>query len=238
MAGDWIKVEENMPDKPEVCMMAARLALDADAVAGKLIRVWAWASRNCHADGVTDVTVRPLLDRVAGTPGFADAMLAAGWLHESNGVLTFPNFEHHCSKTAKERALAERRQQRRRTENNAPVTVLSRSERDKNVTREEKRRENTLSQPTARRERNPLFDTIADVTGQNPSVCGGEIGKAIAAIKAVSGDVTPEEIRRRAANYRAHFSDAALSASALAKWWSKCATASGTQAELPRVNLA
>lgn len=33
MAGDWIKVEENMPDKPEVCRIAARLGIEGDAVA-------------------------------------------------------------------------------------------------------------------------------------------------------------------------------------------------------------
>jgi len=28
MAGDWIKVEENMPDKPEVYGMAAQLGIE------------------------------------------------------------------------------------------------------------------------------------------------------------------------------------------------------------------
>jgi len=31
MAGDWIKVEENMPDKPEVCSIAARLGIETYA---------------------------------------------------------------------------------------------------------------------------------------------------------------------------------------------------------------
>jgi hypothetical protein len=31
MAGDWIKVEENMPDKPEVYGMAAQLGIEVDA---------------------------------------------------------------------------------------------------------------------------------------------------------------------------------------------------------------
>ena len=63
MAGDWIKIEENTPDKPEVHKMASILGIDPDAVVGKLVRVWSWASQNCNGDGVTDVTVKALLNR-------------------------------------------------------------------------------------------------------------------------------------------------------------------------------
>lgn len=79
MAGDWIKVEENMPDKPEVYGMAAQLGIEVDAVVGKLIRVWSWASRNCPVSGRTDVRSLSAIDRVAFMPGFANAMASAGW---------------------------------------------------------------------------------------------------------------------------------------------------------------
>jgi hypothetical protein len=120
MAGDWIKVEENMPEKPEVWEIAEILQIEPDAVAGKLIRVWAWASRNCNADGVTNVTVRALLDRCAGVTGFAKAMEKAGWLVVENGNLTFPNFERHNGTTAKSRASVSNRVKRFR--NGASVT--------------------------------------------------------------------------------------------------------------------
>jgi hypothetical protein len=64
MAGDWIKIEENTPDKPEVHKMASILGIDPDAVVGKLVRVWSWASQNCNGDGVTDVTVKALQNRI------------------------------------------------------------------------------------------------------------------------------------------------------------------------------
>ncbi len=89
--------------------MAAELGIDADSVAGKLLRVWAWASRNCNADGVTSVTVRPLLDRYTGVTSFTSAMVKVGWLKVDGDVLTFPNFHRHCSQTAKERANSNRR---------------------------------------------------------------------------------------------------------------------------------
>ncbi len=80
---------------------------------------------------------------------------------------------------------------------------------------------NTLSPPVTR-ERNEVFDAVVEVTGQNPAMSGGEIGKALKAIKTVTPSVTADEIRRRAGNYRSQFRDATMSASALAKWWTKC----------------
>jgi hypothetical protein len=145
MAGDWLKVEEAMPDKPEVFDMAARLDIDPDAVAGKLIRVWSWASRNCHGDGVTKTSSKRAIDRAANVPGFADAMVSVGWLSEAGDELKFPNFDRHNSETAKERGLAFIRKQKQRGEKptssrtrHADVTQLSRSNRDKNGTIETK----------------------------------------------------------------------------------------------------
>jgi hypothetical protein len=109
MAGDWIKIEETTPDKPEVQKMASILGIDSDAVTGKLIRVWVWASRSCNADGVTDVTVKALLDRITCVTGFADSMLHVGWLEQDGDVLRFPNFDYHNSQTAKTRAKSNKR---------------------------------------------------------------------------------------------------------------------------------
>lgn len=141
MAGDWLKVEEAMPDKPEVFAIAARLDIDPDAVAGKLIRVWSWASRNCHGDGVTKTSSKRAIDRAASVTGFADAMIEVGWLAEAGDELKFPNFDRHNSETAKERGLAFIRKQKQRGEKasssrtrHADVTNLSRADRDKNGT--------------------------------------------------------------------------------------------------------
>ena len=103
--------------------MAAMLSIDGDSVAGKLIRVWVWASRNCNGDGVTNVTVKPIIDRCAGVTGFANTMIAVGWLEESNNRLTFPNFHRHCSQTAKERANTNRRVSTHRKKCNAATVT-------------------------------------------------------------------------------------------------------------------
>lgn len=78
----------------------------------------------------------------------------------------------------------------------------------------------------APRARNPVMDTLATVGGGKPEEVT-QWGPAIAAraeILAVTPNLTPEEIQRRAANYRTHFDGAALTPTALAKHWAVCAS--------------
>lgn len=109
MAGDWMKIETTTPDKPEVVKIATLLDIDQDAVAGKLLRLWAWADANCIDGHAIDVTPA-FLDRLTHCPGFTRAMIAVGWLIEDqSGGLTFPNFQRHNGTTAKARAESNRR---------------------------------------------------------------------------------------------------------------------------------
>jgi hypothetical protein len=108
MAGDWIKIESVLPDKPEVITMAAMLDIDQDAVVGKLLRVWIWADQqieNCNAVSVT----KTFLDRVTGVTGFAEALHAVGWLEGCDLDYRLPNFDRHNGQTAKTRAKSNRR---------------------------------------------------------------------------------------------------------------------------------
>lgn len=108
MAGDWIKVENVTPDKPEVFSIAEVLTLDSDAVVGKLVRIWIWADTQTYNGNAGSVTLA-LLDRVSGVTGFGKAMIEAGWLTEEDHGLTFPNFDRHNGKSAKTRAQTARR---------------------------------------------------------------------------------------------------------------------------------
>ena len=86
-------------------------------------------------------------------------------------------------------------------------------------------------EPKQPRQPNPLFDALAQAEGSNANLtksAARAIGVALAEIKAAQPDVTPEEIARRAANYRAQMTGATLTASALAKHWARCATAATT----------
>ena len=48
------------------------------------------------------------------------------------------------------------------------------------------------------------------------------VAKALSEIKSASPDVTPEEIDRRAANYRTHYPECACTSTALSKHWATC----------------
>jgi hypothetical protein len=124
MAGDWIKVEHALPDKPEVMEMAAMLGIDSDAVVGKLIRVWTWFDNHTE-DGNAPVTVRALLDRYAGVTGFVASMLQVGWIRENDGMLSVTRFERHNGQTAKNRANTNRRVAKSRKCNGASVTSVT-----------------------------------------------------------------------------------------------------------------
>lgn len=108
MAGDWIKVDHTLPDKPEVIRMAAELGLDQDAVCGKLIRIWIWADQNTISGNAVPVT-SSFIDRHTAFPGFAAAMRKVAWLEGREGSLSFPRFDRHNGKPAKLRAETNRR---------------------------------------------------------------------------------------------------------------------------------
>jgi len=135
MAGDWIKMELTLPDKPEVHYIANTLNIDPDAVIGKLLRVWAWFDQhteNGNAHGVTFA----LVDRLVCVSGFGEAMQFAGWLEQKDSYLCMPNFDKHTSESAKKRAQSASRQKRyRNAHSNATVTQEA-------LPREEKRRVN------------------------------------------------------------------------------------------------
>lgn len=123
MASNWIKVEVITPDKPEIFLISEKLNIDPDMVLGKLIRLWVWADQQfaiSNAESVTDleqlerkgnasVLSKIAIDRVAFMPGFADALLSAGWLAQDGDALFFVNFEKHNGKNSKNRALTNER---------------------------------------------------------------------------------------------------------------------------------
>ena len=203
MAGDWIKVEENTPDKPEVQKMAAILGIDPDAVTGKLIRVWVWASRSCNADGVTDVTVRPLLDRITCVTGFADSMLQVGWLIQDGEELRFPNFDYHNSQTAKTRSksnkrVAKHRNKKRNCNGESVTHAFQKALPEKR--REEKNNINSLS---ARAREDPVLDLGQDARQEASVVippCTKNEAEQFGAQTGIPGDLVAEWYEKHDAN--------------------------------------
>ena len=148
MAGDWMKIELELPDKPEVHSIAAMLNLDPDAVVGKLIRIWQWFDKHTTDGNAYGVTYS-LPDRISGVSGFGEAMSFVGWLEQIDKTLSMPKFDRHTSKSAKARASTAKRVENHRVKSNADgngdvtvdVTVDA-------LPREEKRREESKPKTT------------------------------------------------------------------------------------------
>lgn len=141
MAGDWLAIRLDLYDDPAVVIISSRLGIDPDAVVGKLTRLWSWANKHLK-DGIAKGITTNWIDQHVSATGFAAAMIESGWLQERSGCVHFPKFDVWNSKSAKQRLLAARRKHKERVSSDchADVTKMSRSQRDKNVTRGEERR--------------------------------------------------------------------------------------------------
>jgi hypothetical protein len=143
MAGEWLKFECSLPEKPET--MAITVAMgwdDTDLTVGKLMRLFRWFDQQTidgNAHGVTPA----LLDKLIGVTGFVQAVANAGWLTVSSAGLALHNFDRHNGATAKSRAQTAKRVANHRAEHqsdqplggcNAPTVTPP-------LAREEKRRE-------------------------------------------------------------------------------------------------
>lgn len=215
MAGDWIKIEHWTQDKPEVFLMADTLGIDADEVLGKLVRVWVWADQQTFDGNAQSVTFS-LLDRVSGRKGFAEAMLAAGWLKKVDSGVQFVNFERHNGETAKTRAMTAKRVQRHRTSNADSVTS--------SVTKAlpEKRREEK-SIESVYKAAEP--QTQKPIEAQKPPETTGGIGEVI-----IPGKMKTPACEQAAAKWFRYLQEKGadykrpdLSATALEAWWREMA---------------
>ena len=103
-----------------------------------------------------------------------------------------------------------------------PRVTRSKPGANPDVTDREDREDKIESIAAAPRPRNLLIDALATFEGI-PLVeigkSGPRLGTALAAIKAATPSVTPDEITRRGANLRTNMPDVTHSASSLAKWW-------------------
>lgn len=160
MAGDWIKIENKTPDKPEIIRLADILNIDQDSAFGKCFRVWSWADQQTVNGDALSVT-ETFLDRLVACKGFASALSKVGWLKREGETLVFPNFLRHNGQTSKNRALTKNRTEFYRTKcDDASVTESSPEKRreEKNKEEEKKSEVSDLSHPDKSKSQKKIFD--------------------------------------------------------------------------------
>ena len=117
MAGDWIKMRENLATDAAVIRMAEELKTRTEHVVGYCHAFWTWVSQN-STDGVIEGVTLDGVERVLHLPGFLQMLTQVGWLEFIEGVngcaLIVPNFDRHLSHSAKRRALEARKKQAQR----------------------------------------------------------------------------------------------------------------------------
>ena len=153
MAGEWLKFDCTLPDKPETLALTALMAWDdPDLTVGKLMRLFRWFDLHTldgNAAGVTPA----LLDRVIGVPGFVHAVEKVGWLELQGDGLSLKNFNRHNGATAKSRALTAKRVANHRANGSNDETVTP------PLAREEKKKEEKKEEAKTARKRGPSHKT-------------------------------------------------------------------------------
>ena len=195
MAGDWIKMRESLHEDPAILAMADELETRPEHVVGYCHRFWSWVSRNCPDGTVHGVTVASV-EAVLNMPGFLSMMQNVGWLDvvENDGkpCLVIPKFDRHLSQGAKSRGLAAERKRHGR------VPKVSRSQRDKSVTREEKRREENISNERTNGRASEIADEfrIAQIDiGDTQWKAMAHLMKRIAQVVTKRADVSARHLR-------------------------------------------
>jgi hypothetical protein len=132
MAGDWMKIDLELPDKPEVHAIASNLNIDPNMVVGCLIRIWQWFDKHTTDGNAYGVTYS-LLDRITGVTGFGKAMMFVGWIEQNDKTLTMPKFERHTSASAKTRALTYKRVAKTRNGESVTKALPEKRREEKNI---------------------------------------------------------------------------------------------------------
>lgn len=140
MAGDWIKMRLDLQTHPKVVRILSATKSDKFRAIGGLHAVWSVFDTH-STDGKLAGYTPETLDHIIGWQGFADAMIAVGWLgYDGAETLMLPEFDEHNGKSGKRRAEDQKRKRNDR-KSPQPVRNSSANTQDAERTREEKRRE-------------------------------------------------------------------------------------------------
>lgn len=112
---DWIKVRTNLHEDARILKLADLCGKKTEHVVGMLVRFWSWAGSQT-ADGTGISVSKKHLDKLVNCRGFANALIAVGWLEGEDGNFQIPRFERHNGNNAKARALEAEAKRLRRLE--------------------------------------------------------------------------------------------------------------------------
>ncbi len=104
MAGDWIKMRDDLYGRVEFHEIGRRLHISQEKTLLGLYRLAGWFQRHGKYGKLEAAPV--IVDRLVGIDGFADALLYFGWMRQhDNGVMTLHVF---CTVSTSRKSLGRR----------------------------------------------------------------------------------------------------------------------------------
>jgi len=108
MAGDWIKMRNNLWDDPRVSRLCDLTEESEASVIGGLY--WLWSSADEHTeDGRMPGLSLSGIDRKTGVKGLGAALVEIGWVDNTEGGVTIIRFDEHNGTSAKRRCMEAQR---------------------------------------------------------------------------------------------------------------------------------
>lgn len=134
MSEAWIKVRTALPTDGRLRIVSRKCHASTVTCFGALVTLWCLADTHTDENGVLTGYTADDVDALVSIPGFCNS-LPTDWIDLSGEFVKLPNYQQHNGSTGKSRSQAAKRQ------------TLSRSNRDKSVTREDKKREEKNKNP-------------------------------------------------------------------------------------------
>lgn len=130
MAGFYVQLDENLPDRPEVQQIVDATGREVDVVVYRLFLFWRWCQRDGkdHAQNlgiIPGVGIEALSRVCGGDAAFWNAVVKSGWLMFDAAGIVVPGWDERFSKSARRRADdAERKRDKRarQRESRSPPT--------------------------------------------------------------------------------------------------------------------
>jgi len=114
MAGDYIMLDHDLPDKPEVSAIFEATGVEIATICGRMFILWKLADRLTEDGIMRGMGINSLCAKCGGDKSFWEAVAAAGWIELRENAVAIPRFKKRFGKSARERMLASRRKQEQR----------------------------------------------------------------------------------------------------------------------------
>lgn len=107
-AGDWIQIDDDLPQKPEFLRLLTTTGVDVDTLIGRLVRLWTYVDRHTTVALIRNLSAVSLAHVAGGDENFWRAC-EGEWLRITKEGIEIQGYKKRFSKSAKRRALDAKR---------------------------------------------------------------------------------------------------------------------------------